>query len=120
LETRSRPEPLADQAPELSYRQVAARLELFGSPRLRQLLDSSREAHYAAVYLLKLVIRGDVPDREGPPVPDMSDLHEHLDAAIRADKEFRAALVEAIQERPSLRLDLADRAVPTARAPTRD
>jgi hypothetical protein len=68
------------------------------------------EAHHNCVYLLALVIRGDVPEHEGPPVPDMSDLHDHLETAIHADKELRAALVEAIQERPSLRLDLADRA----------
>jgi hypothetical protein len=54
-------------------------------------------------------------ETEGPPVPDMSDLHDHPDAAIRADEGLRAALVDSIQERPSRRLDLEAGAVPPTR-----
>jgi hypothetical protein len=105
------PRPVTKQDADLAYRQAAARLELFGDSRLRKLFDEAREAHHTAVYDLELMIRGDVPESEGAPVPDMSDLHDHLDAAIRADEELRAALVEAIQERPSLRVDLAEPAM---------
>jgi hypothetical protein len=88
----------------------AARLELFGGTRLRRLLDASRETHHAATYELQVLIDGHTSDDAASPVFDMSDFHDHLDAAIRADDELRAALVEAIQERPSLRLDLAEAA----------
>lgn len=89
----------SDPASAITQRQVAARLQLFGSRHLRQLLEAAIEAHYSAVYNLKLIMGEPFAAHDGPR-PSIAEVHEFLDVSIRADNELQEGLTDAVQEGP--------------------